>query len=76
MNVFKLISFSLVSALMGCSTLPMKKQIAEEALFYGAGVNLGHSRGQCNLIQSRCDRNGYSQWQSDDGATNCSCKED
>ncbi|WP_039986670.1 hypothetical protein [Paraglaciecola mesophila] len=75
MQIKKLFILAISFTLGSCSTLPFKQQVAEEAIFYGLGIDPGHSKGQCNLIRSRCDKVGYSQWENNDGETHCSCKE-
>lgn len=75
MQRVKLFILFITFTVSSCSTRPLKQQVAEEAIFYGTGINLGHSTEQCNLLRSRCDRFGYSEWENNDGATNCSCKD-
>ncbi|MDF0534430.1 hypothetical protein PY479_09100 [Shewanella sp. A32] len=64
----------IIVMLTGCSELSLKQQAAEELIFYTTGITLGHNQAQCDAIHGRCNRDGYSEWTTEDGVINCSCK--
>jgi len=60
----------------GAQLSRMKQTSGWKAIFYGQELTFGHSKRSVNLIQSRCEGNGYQSGRMTMGSLIVLCKED